>query len=89
MRNKLQLTLFFILMAVMVSACSNKNTSTGTPPPNDAGIANPASVNCTQKGGRLEIRQDAKGEYGVCMFADGRQCEEWVLYRDDKCVPAK
>ncbi len=56
-----------------------------------AGLANPASVNCTQQGGRLEIRHDAKGgAYGVCRFADGRQCEEWALFRDKKCaLPAK
>jgi len=56
-----------------------------------AGLANPASVNCTQQGGTLEIRHDAKGgAYGVCRFADGRQCEEWALFRDKKCaLPAK
>jgi len=84
MRNKLQLTLFFILMAVMVSACSNKNTSTGTPPPNDAGIANPASVNCEQQGGKLEMRDRGElGPYGVCVFEDNRQCEEWAMFRGD------
>jgi putative hemolysin len=56
-----------------------------------AGQANPASINCTEQGGRLELRQDAKGgTYGLCLFADGRQCEEWALFRDKKCVlPAK
>ena len=55
-----------------------------------AGLANPASVKCVQQGGRLEIRHDAKGgEYGVCIFADGRQCEEWALFRDKKCVTPK
>jgi putative hemolysin len=56
-----------------------------------AGRANPASVNCAQQGGTLELRTDAKGgTYGVCQFADGRQCEEWALFRDKKCVlPAK
>ena len=56
-----------------------------------ASLANPASVNCAQKGGRLEFRHDANGgTYGVCMLGDGRQCEEWALYRDGKCVlPAK
>jgi putative hemolysin len=52
-----------------------------------AGLANPASINCTQQGGTLEIRHDAKGDYGICRFADGRQCEEWALFRDKKCVP--
>ncbi|MDD4901454.1 MAG: DUF333 domain-containing protein [Patescibacteria group bacterium] len=45
------------------------------------GLANPASVNCTAKGGRLEIRKNKNGEYGVCLFEDNRQCEEWALLR--------
>lgn len=54
------------------------------------GLANPASVNCIQQGGQLDIRHDAKGAVGVCRFLDGRQCEEWALFRDKKCVlPAK
>lgn len=45
------------------------------------GIANPASVNCVQKGGTLEIRESKAGQYGVCLFEDNRQCEEWALFR--------
>lgn len=44
-------------------------------------IANPASENCTKKGGILEIRKNKNGEYGVCIFDDNRQCEEWALFR--------
>lgn len=44
-------------------------------------LANPASVNCTEKGGTLEIRKSKRGEYGVCLFEDNRQCEEWALLR--------
>ena len=48
------------------------------------GMANPASVNCTTKGGTLEIRQDGSGgQYGVCLFEDNRQCEEWALFNGD------
>lgn len=51
------------------------------------GMANPASVNCAQQGGRSEIRTAADGgQYGVCVFNDGRQCEEWALLRDNRCV---
>ena len=51
-------------------------------------IANPASVNCLQKGGRLEIRTTANGsQYGVCIFSDGSECEEWAYLRDE-CAPA-
>jgi uncharacterized protein len=50
------------------------------------GLANPASVNCEKKGGKLEIRKGKKGEYGVCKFPNGKECEEWALFRG-KCSP--
>jgi len=47
-------------------------------------IANPASVNCKDKGGTLVIKKRGDGgEYGVCFFEDNRQCEEWALFRGD------
>jgi putative hemolysin len=47
-------------------------------------IANPASVNCIERGGILTIRKRGDGgEYGICTFADGRQCEEWALMRGE------
>ena len=51
---------------------------------NQVNMSNPASDNCIDKGGNLEIKQDADGnEFGVCVFADNRQCEEWALYRNE------
>ena len=50
-------------------------------------LANPASVNCGKLGGKLVIRKLADGsEVGICSFANGRQCEEWALYRNE-CGP--
>jgi len=88
---------FLILGAMLIlTGCQNSavnkpeaTTETKTPAvtenkPNDTpivGIANPASVNCANKGGRIEIRNNKKGEYGVCLFEDNRQCEEWALFR--------
>lgn len=46
-----------------------------------ANIANPASANCAENGGKLEIKKNKKGEYGVCFFEDNQQCEEWALLR--------
>ena len=49
-----------------------------------AGMANPASVNCTEQGGRLEIEERGDdGQIGVCTFEDNLQCEEWALLRGD------
>ena len=47
-------------------------------------LVNPASDNCMSKGGQLIIEQRGDGgEYGVCVFEDNRQCEEWALLRGD------
>jgi putative hemolysin len=47
-------------------------------------LANPASQNCAAKGGtlRIESRPDG-GQYGVCIFVDNYQCEEWALFRGE------
>ena len=55
--------------------------STGSPL---AQIANPASKNCAEEGGRLTIEKNAAGsEYGVCIFDVDHQCEEWALFRKE------
>jgi hypothetical protein len=45
-------------------------------------LANPASQNCVAVGGTvsLQTRGDG-GQYGICLFEDNRQCEEWALLR--------
>jgi putative hemolysin len=54
----------------------------------DPGLANPASTFCEEQGGTVEIRTDAEGAaYGVCVFDDGAECEEWAFYRGE-CTPA-
>ena len=35
-------------------------------------------------GGDLRIEKNGAGaEYGVCVFEDNRQCEEWALFRGE------
>lgn len=47
-------------------------------------MANPASVNCIQKGGKLEVVTEADGnQSGICKFGDNTQCEEWAFYRGE------
>ncbi len=49
------------------------------------GLANPASQNCIDKGGKLQIaKRGDGGQYGICVFSDDYQCEEWALFRG-KC----
>ena len=52
--------------------------------PATAGMANPASANCTKQDGTLSIEERGDGgQYGICTFEDNRQCEEWALMRGD------
>jgi putative hemolysin len=47
-------------------------------------IANPASVYCQKMGYKLEIRTNFNGgQYGVCIFPDGKECEEWAFFRSE------
>jgi putative hemolysin len=49
-----------------------------------AQLANPASQNCVKQGGTLKIeRRPDGGQYGVCVFTDNYQCEEWALFRGE------
>lgn len=57
----------------------------GTCVKKSAGLANPASVNCVDKGGKLRIVNDAEGQYGMCQL-NGIECEEWDFFRSGKCV---
>jgi putative hemolysin len=46
-------------------------------------IANPASVNCGQLGGVLDLVDTPEGQIGICTLPDGQECEEWALLRGE------
>ena len=73
--------LALILSALIISGCGTSATQPTT------GLANPASVYCEEQGYTLEMRTDENGTYGVCIFPDGSECEEWAFYRGE-CKPA-
>lgn len=50
----------------------------------NAGMANPASTNCIEKGGQLRIVSGSEGEYGMCTL-NGIECEEWDFFRTGEC----
>ncbi|MDD4531301.1 MAG: DUF333 domain-containing protein [Candidatus Pacebacteria bacterium] len=53
-------------------------------PSTSVGMANPASTFCVKNGYKVEIRKNADGsEYGVCIFTDGKECEEWKFFRKE------
>jgi len=57
--------------------------------PPDAGLPNPASVYCEERGYRVEMRIGGDGgQYGVCVFPNGSECEEWAFFRGE-CGPTE
>lgn len=55
-----------------------------TPTSQAGGLPNPASKYCVDQGYKLEIRADQAGnQYGVCIFPDGSECEEWAFFRGE------
>ena len=84
MRITYAMSKFFIFLFIILAlaACSGpKDESSAS---DKVGIANPASENCVEKGGELSIQKRPDGgEYGVCIFEDNRQCEEWAMMRGE------
>jgi putative hemolysin len=77
-------TLLVLIGTFLSASCSSKQVI----PTPLANLANPASVNCEQNGGTLDLRQDASGGVaGVCVFPDGSECDEWAYLRGE-CKPA-
>ncbi len=83
--------LFIVCVLLGLAFAAGCTQQTATPPvttPAQSGIANPASVNCGQVGGTIEIMTDSSGgQYGMCTFANGTSCEEWALFNDKVCRP--
>lgn len=77
--------------ALVLSACGPRQAvPTPTPTPTPGGgsqIANPASAYCAERGYVSQIRTASDGsQYGVCIFPDGTECEEWAFFRGE-CGP--
>jgi len=74
-------TLFLLFLSLfLVSGCGVQNNSQN----NNQQLANPASVACVEKGGQIEMKERGDGgQYGICVFPDGKQCEEWTLFRGE------
>jgi putative hemolysin len=84
MRTKNISILLFVAVVFLVGCVV---APTPAQPTAESGLANPASVYCEEQGGQLEIRTgDDGGQYGVCIFSDGSECEEWAYYRGE-CQP--
>jgi putative hemolysin len=70
------------VLGALLAGCASTAPDPLSPAP--AQRANPASQHCVEQGGKVYImKTGAGGEYGVCRFADNRQCEEWAMLRGD------
>ena len=86
--------ILLVLLLLLFSSCktnietktdgnipTNNQINSGT---NNSKIANPASVFCIEKGGKLEIRTASDGsQSGYCIFSSGKECEEWAYFRGE------
>ena len=89
MAKKYLLMLMCVTMLLFVG-CNLSNNDVSDNVSQDAdndlesvGMPNPASKNCVDKGGKLEIRKNADGsEVGYCVFEDF-ECEEWSYFRGE------
>jgi putative hemolysin len=82
-KNRFGVALMAILaLALLAGACGDDDDQ------NESQLPNPASVYCEEQGGTLEIRDEAGGQVGYCVFADGSECEEWAFMRGE-CSPGQ
>ncbi|HGJ5897510.1 DUF333 domain-containing protein [Arsenophonus apicola] len=73
--------ILLLLTYIYVVGCTNATESSS--PTKAIGVANPASVYCIKKGGKINIVKTAKGEVGYCRLANGVSIEEWTLYHQN------
>ena len=88
-----KIALVMMILTFLLGACTTLQPAIPAQPtqpapqptqPGTAEIANPASVNCVNQGGTLKIETKPDGsQYGVCLFEDNLQCEEWAMLRGD------
>lgn len=85
MIRKTMISMLMLILTLLWASCNSDQLAAGPTP--EPSMPNPASVYCEEHGGRLELRQDASGGVaGVCIFADGSECDEWVYFRGE-CKP--
>jgi putative hemolysin len=87
-RWTLLLGTLLVVSALVLVACGTPKPEP-TPEPAQGELANPASVYCQDNGGKIEMRTDSQGgQYGVCIFDDGSECDEWAFFRGE-CEPGQ
>ncbi len=75
MFKKMYILIILLALAFSLSACDKDDDADIVQP----GLANPASVYCQGLGYTEETRMGDGGEYGVCVFPDGSECDSWAF----------
>lgn len=76
----MQKILTLLVTVGILTACAAQPRALPTHP--QARAANPASLNCIQNNGRLEIQRLPDGsERADCILPDGKRCDEWEMFR--------
>ncbi len=68
--------LSILLLVVVITGCSSGVEKSEEAEPM-TGLANPASVYCQGLGYKEETRENELGQYGICIFPDGTECDTW------------
>ncbi len=86
-RRPLRAAVYFIVGVALLVGCGGGNATTNTPTTPTTpittlpGIANPASVYCESRGGKVDIVTTQNGQQGICRLSDGTSQDEWDFYR--------
>jgi hypothetical protein len=67
------LIVMLLALAFSLAGCGEEEEEQVVQP----GLANPASLYCQDLGYTEETRENASGQYGVCIFPDGSECDTW------------
>jgi putative hemolysin len=91
-KQKWILMVLVVVLCGLLAGCQTADTQGAdeTPvssPTGGAELPNPAAAYCEEQGHKYEIRTASDGsQSGVCIFADGSECDEWAYYRGE-CGP--
>lgn len=80
--NWLKIIIVFVVI-ILVSLTLSSKFSVQNKDEAGTQIANPASVNCINNGGKLSIVDKPEGQVGICTFSSGTVCEEWAYFRGE------
>jgi len=68
------------LIPALISCGGGSGGKQGGGNDNNCCVPDPAAVYCKDQGYNLETRNNANGQYGVCIFEDGSECDEWLFF---------